>query len=267
MLMRFPCIAAILIAVAVHPTFSESEEDVVYLLNGSIIRGTIVSSASEKYVIIQSRGMQVTMEKSEILMIVSEPKLTPEQETVTDIEQWWTETPEGKDFWSLIQSGEKNEQWGRDVLADMAQGYSYTEAKERRHFIAMGKRVSEDIRQIGIKLTKASRDPTRPVGEMWKGTDIVRAFPVGLFEALFNLVRGEADLTDICGVLFLPCVVICILTKRVWLKLVTGFVWFLDLLADPEYWPHHFVATALLATIVIFIRWGYRKNRTTRSAS
>ena len=81
------------------------------------------------------------------------------------------------------------------------------------------------------------------------------AFPAGFLDGLSNLARGEGDLTDICGVLFVPCVIIFILTKRTWLRWVTAGIWFLDLAVDPGYWFHHMIATAMLAVLVYFIRW------------
>ena len=81
------------------------------------------------------------------------------------------------------------------------------------------------------------------------------AFPTGFLDSLSNLARGEGDLTDICGVLFVPCVVTFFLTKRTWIRWVTVGIWSLDLAADPGYWSHHMIATAILAVLVYFIRW------------
>ena len=88
------------------------------------------------------------------------------------------------------------------------------------------------------------------------------AFPRGLFDGLNNLiVRGEGDLTDICGVLFIPCVVIFVLTKRLGLRLVTGFIWFIDLLIDPLFLLHHIIATLILVGLTVLLRWAIQRTK------
>ena len=81
------------------------------------------------------------------------------------------------------------------------------------------------------------------------------AFPVGILDGLENIVNGVDDLTDWCGVLFIPCVVAFVLTKRAWLKATTGIVWFIDMIISPAYILHHIAATGMLVMATLFLRW------------
>ena len=87
------------------------------------------------------------------------------------------------------------------------------------------------------------------------------AFPTGFLEGLSNIANGEGDLTDICGVLYVPCIVTFILTRRTWLKCVTGGIWVLDLAVDPAYWVHHIIGTLVIGGLVYFARWLIAKFR------
>ena len=81
------------------------------------------------------------------------------------------------------------------------------------------------------------------------------AFPVGFLDGIENIVNGVDDLTDWCGVLFIPCVVTFVLTKRAWLKATTGIVWFIDLIISPAYILYHIAATGMLVMVTLFLRW------------
>ena len=91
------------------------------------------------------------------------------------------------------------------------------------------------------------------------------AFPVGFLDGLENTVNGVGDLTDLCGVLFIPCVATFVLTKRPWLKATTGIVWLIDLLIDSAYLFHHVAATVIWVLVTVFLRWLYRKLRVSRA--
>jgi hypothetical protein len=67
--------------------------------------------------------------------------------------------------------------------------------------------------------------------------------------------------------LFIPSVVVFLLTKRLWLKLVAGFVWFLGLVINPEGLYYYLIATVIVASVTQFIRWfvSYLKRRTNSS--
>ena len=117
---------------------------------------------------------QPTTKDTPSLTANSNAQKKPEQAGVEWIENWTTNTPEGQEFWSLIESGEKNEQWGHDVLGDMVKGFSYDEAKKRRGLIAMPKRVTQDVTSALGEVEKLLRDPTRIPSEYLKGRDAVR---------------------------------------------------------------------------------------------
>lgn len=87
------------------------------------------------------------------------------------------------------------------------------------------------------------------------------AFPTGLFDGFNNIVQGNFSLTDLCGVLFIPCVVAFVLTKRLGLRLVTGFIWFIDLLIDPLFWLHHIIATLILIGLTALVRWAIQRTK------
>lgn len=87
------------------------------------------------------------------------------------------------------------------------------------------------------------------------------AFPTGLFDGFNNIVRGQFDLTDIFGVLFIPCVVILVLTKRSVLRFIAGFIWFIDLIVDMRFWLHHLVATVIVVGLIVFIRWAIQRTK------
>lgn len=50
------------------------------------------------------------------------------------------------------------------------------------------------------------------------------AFPTkgGFSDSLSKIVNGREDFTDIFGVLFIPCVVAFVLSKRTWVRFTTG---------------------------------------------
>ena len=87
------------------------------------------------------------------------------------------------------------------------------------------------------------------------------AFPTGLFDGFNSIVRGQFDLTDIFGVLFIPCVVTLVLTKRDSLRYVTAIIWFVDLVIDIRFWLHHLVATAIVVGLTLLIRWAIQRAR------
>lgn len=87
------------------------------------------------------------------------------------------------------------------------------------------------------------------------------AFPAGFLDGLGNIMAGVGRPEDLFGVLFVPCVVMFVLTKRPWLKATTGVVWFLDLIVSPAYILLHLLATGMLVLITIFLRWIYTKLR------
>ena len=91
----------------------------------------------------------------------------------------------------------------------------------------------------------------------------VDAFPTkgGLSESVSNIVNGREDLTDIFGVLFIPCVIAFVLCKRTWVRFTTGGIWLLDLLVYPDFyhWMTHIASTVMLGALVYFIRWISRK--------
>ena len=67
--------------------------------------------------------------------------------------------------------------------------------------------------------------------------------------------------------LFIPSVVVFLLTKRLWLKLVAGFVWFLGLVMNPQDLYYYLIATVIVASMTQFVRWlvSYLKRRTSSS--
>ncbi len=81
------------------------------------------------------------------------------------------------------------------------------------------------------------------------------AFPVGFLDGFTSIVEGTGTHVDLFGVLFIPCVVTLVLTKRPWLKATTGIVWFLDLISSPAYILHHIAATGMLVMATLFLRW------------
>ena len=97
----------------------------------------------------------------------------------------------------------------------------------------------------------------------------VNAFPTkgGLLDSLSSIAHGREDLTDIFGVLFIPCVVMFVLSKRTWVRFTTGGIWLLDLLVYPDFyhWVYHISATVMLGVLVHVLRWTSRKISRTKS--
>ena len=91
--------------------------------------------------------------------------------------------------------------------------------------------------------------------------NIADAFPAGFVDGLAKTLRGEGDLTDICGVLFIPCIVTFVLTRRTWLKWTIGVVWFVDLFIDSAYWFHHLVGTGMVVLLVKLFLWLNKRFR------
>ena len=97
----------------------------------------------------------------------------------------------------------------------------------------------------------------------------VEAFPTkgGLSDSVSKIVNGREDLTDIFGVLFIPCVIAFVLCKRTWVRFTTGAIWLLDMLVYPDFyhWVFHISATIMLGALVYFIRWISRKVSRTKA--
>lgn len=68
--------------------------------------------------------------------------------------------------------------------------------------------------------------------------------------------------------LFIPSIVVFLLTKRLWLKVVAGLVWFAGLVINPEGLYFYLIATVIVASVTQFIRWlvSYLKRRTNGEA-
>ena len=98
---------------------------------------------------------------------------------------------------------------------------------------------------------------------------MVNAFPTkgGLSDSVSKIVNGREDLTDIFGVLFIPCVIAFVLSKRTWVRFTTGGIWILDMLVYPDFyhWVYHISATVMLGALVYFVRWNSRKLLRTKA--
>ena len=96
----------------------------------------------------------------------------------------------------------------------------------------------------------------------------VEAFPTkdGLSESVSKIVNGREDLTDIFGVLFIPCVIAFVLCKRPWVRFTTVGIWLLDMLVYPDFyhWMTHIAATIMLGALIYLARWISRKISRTK---
>ncbi len=72
------------------------------------------------------------------------------------------------------------------------------------------------------------------------------------FEALWDIVRGEGVLTDICQVLFLPSIYTYLTTQRGWIKGCCLFILFFGLLLNAERLLIVLVATGIWFVFVYF---------------
>ena len=93
-------------------------------------------------------------------------------------------------------------------------------------------------------------------------SDSVTAFPRNSIESFERIVRGHDDLSDLFGVLFFPCIFIFVFTKRVWLKVLAGAIWFLDMIVSPSYFIFHIVATIPIVLLALLLRWILNKVST-----
>ena len=187
-----------------------------------------------------------------LLSCVAFPNLNPDK---SEIAKWMTETPEGQE---LMRRARESRNW-KQFLDDYWRWRQEGEAHEQalQGWRGAPRRIVRDVKQIPSELETLRRDPWG--GIVQHTTDY--AFTTGIFDGLYKIVRGQFDLADIFGAMFIPCVVTFVLTRRENLRSVIVIIWFVDLIIDPIFWPHHIVATAIVAGLTVFVRWAIQRAK------
>lgn len=179
-----------------------------------------------------------------------EPTQNPDQPIErSDDYKWFTETPEGQDLLRRANESDNPEQFLKDYFRWTGEGETHEEALQS--WRGVPRRIARDVSQIPSELKTIRRDPFGGIEQHYTGY----AFPTGLF----NIVRGNFDLTDIFGALLVPCVVIFVLTRQQNLRSVIALIWFADLIIDLRFWLQHLVATAIVAGLTVLVRWAIQR--------
>ena len=174
----------------------------------------------------------------------------PDQPTEqSETYKWLTETPEGQEVSRRADESGNPEQFLKDYARWRREGESHKEALQG--WRGAPRRVVRDIAQIPSEFEKVRRDPFGDITQHYTGY----VFTTWLFYGFYNVVRGNFDLTDIFGALFIPCVVTFVLTRRESLRPATAIIWFLDLIIDVNFWLYHLVATVIVAGLTVLVRW------------
>ncbi len=175
-------------------------------------------------------------------------------------DEWIEKDPRGQKFWAEVSSQKITVHQAMRIIEWISK-YGYTEATKRRGYFLGG------LRRMATNLMEAGReiDYRLQSGQVWEDfAGDQRVEPPRYFDGLFEIVHGTYDLTDILRLLFIPCIVAFILTKRNWLKWVTMGIWLLTFVMDSPNSIFHIIVTALVALLVYFARWIVRlvKRRT-----
>lgn len=161
---------------------------------------------------------------------------------------WLINTPEGRE---LSERAQTNPELLNDYARWIAEGGTHEQALQG--WRGVPRRIARDIQDIPGEFDKIRRNPF--------GYYTGYAFTTRLFVGFYNVVRGNFDLTDILGALFIPCVVTFVLTKRESLQHVIAIIWSVDLIIDMSFWLHHLVATAIVAGLTALVRWAIQRAK------
>ena len=166
-------------------------------------------------------------------------------------DEWTEKTPEGREFWKSVTGRKITHEQARAFIADVSE-YGLTEAQKRRGYFLGG------LRRMATNLMEAGRGINYRLQSGQVREDVAvdqRVEPPRYFDGLFKIVHGTYDLTDILRLLFFPCLLVFILTKRNWLKWVTMGIWLLTIFMDSPNFIFHIIVTAVVALLVYFARW------------
>ena len=175
-------------------------------------------------------------------------------------DEWIEKDPRGQKFWAEVSSQKITVHQAMRIIEWISK-YGYTEAKKRTgHFLGRVRRMLADLMEAGPEISY--RLQSGLVADAYAVDQ--RVEPPRYFDGLSEIVHGTEDLTDILRLLFIPCIITFILTKRNWLKCVTMGIWLLTFVMDSPNLIFHIIVTALVALLVYFARWIVRlvKRRT-----
>ena len=157
--------------------------------------------------------------------------------------KWLTKTPEGQELWTHVQKSGNPYQVLDHYMFWIAEGETHKQALQA--WTGITRRIIQDLKHIPTQWAMCRRMPYASLSQR-SGS---------IFESLSRIQRGSFDLTDISRVLFIPCVIIFIATKREILKLIIGFVWVMGLLVNPTEWMQYLIATLIFGGICYLIRF------------
>ncbi len=192
-----------------------------------------------------------------LLSCVAFPNPNPDTDNIpieqSETYKWLTETPEGQELMRRANESGAPEQFLKDYVRWTNEGETHEQALQG--WRGFPRRIARDIQEIPSELKTLRRDPWGGIVEH----TMEYAFTTRVFDGLYKIVRGQFDLTDIFGALFIPCVVTFVLTKRERLRSAMAIIWFVDLIIDPRFWLHHIAATTILAGLTLLVRWAIQR--------
>ena len=206
------------------------------------------------------------------------------------------QTPEWEEVENDYQSGKLNDGDLDFIFNEIGHGRSVQEARADLGWSpkAIAGRSKRYVQRAMPGLQKFGRYPVETIeqqaeewmkqapGRLEEGSVLKHLGPVGgglallaydlsigsllaMTQAGAAIVEDRGTPADVFSVLFIPCVVAFVVTKRAWLNVTTGTVWFFDLIISPAYILHHIAATGMCVAITLFLRWLNKKWKLSRT--